>query len=150
LVLSSRTPPATVVIALGSNSMSVQRDQVRPPTATDAGTQIRLDPAGRYRVTGLDSPADVTREVDRIMALVPKTTTVYWVGVWLDDKLWGEVPWRAQNAAMRQAVQRYGNAHFLDWAGFVESAHVPILPDGTHPTPAGMVSRARWIVSQLH
>ncbi|MDQ1703508.1 MAG: hypothetical protein QOF57_2760, partial [Frankiaceae bacterium] len=112
LVLSSRTPPATVVIALGSNSMSVQRDQVRPPTATDAGTQIRLDPAGRYRVTGLDSPADVTREVDRIMALVPKTTTVYWVGVWLDDKLWGEVPWRAQNAAMRQAVQRYGNAHF--------------------------------------
>jgi lysophospholipase L1-like esterase len=83
------------------------------------------------------------------MSLVSSTTTVYWIGIWLDDAKWGNVSWRENNAAMKAAVALYPNARFLDYAAYVDSAQVPYMPDGSHPNPEGMGLRARWIVSQL-
>jgi hypothetical protein len=83
------------------------------------------------------------------MDKVPPDTTVYWVGLWLDDAIWGNVTWRQTNDAIRETAAQYPNARFLDWAAHVESAAVPHLPDGSHPTPEGMAMRARWLVSQL-
>jgi hypothetical protein len=70
--------------------------------------------------------------------------------MYLDDTRWKNVHWRQNNAAMKAAVARHPNARFLDYAAFVQSAHVPYRSDGSHPTPDGMAQRARWIVSQLH
>jgi hypothetical protein len=150
LVLKSRPIPPTVVIALGTNAFNVAYDQVRPPTATDAGRRNRVDPAGHWVIAGQDSPAAFASGVDTIMSMVPSSTTVYWVGTWLDDAKWKNVHWREDNAAMKAAVARHPNAVFLDYATYVESAHVPYMPDGSHPNPVGMGMRAHWIVSQLH
>jgi peptidoglycan/LPS O-acetylase OafA/YrhL len=150
LVLKSRPVPGTVVISLGSNSFNLETVQVRPPTATNSGRVNKVDAAGRYIVAGADSAAAFGESVTAIMSLVPTTTTVYWVGVWLDDAKWGNVAWRENNAAMKAVVARYPNAHFLDYAAFVVSAQLPYMPDGSHPNPEGMGLRARWIVSQLH
>jgi len=149
LVLQSGSVPGTVVISLGSNSFNLETVQVRPPTATNSGRVNKVDAAGRYIVAGGDSAADFGESVTAIMALVPTTTTVYWVGIWLDDAQWGNVAWRENNAAMKAAVTRYPNARFLDYAAFVDSAQVPYMRDGSHPNPEGMGLRARWIVSQL-
>ena len=149
LVLQSVSVPGTVVISLGSNSFNLETVQVRPPTATNSGRVNKVDAAGRYIVAGADSAADFGQSVTAIMALVPATTTVYWVGIWLDDAKWGNVAWRENNAAMKAAVARYPNARFLDYAAYVDSAQVPYMPDGSHPNPEGMGLRARWIVSQL-
>ena len=108
-----------------------------------------VDAEGRYLVAGQDSPEDFARGVDTIMALVPETTRVYWVGYWLDDRLWGNVPWRENNAAIQAAVARYPNATYLDYAAFVERESLPHMKDGSHPTPEGMILRARWISEQL-
>ena len=149
LVLQSGSVPGTVVISLGSNSFNLETVQVRPPTATNSGRVNKVDAAGRYIVAGGDSAADFGESVTAIMALVPATTTVYWVGIWLDDAQWGNVAWRENNAAMKAAVARYPNARFLDYAAYVDSAQLPYMPDGSHPNPEGMGLRARWIVSQL-
>jgi peptidoglycan/LPS O-acetylase OafA/YrhL/lysophospholipase L1-like esterase len=149
LVLHSRKVPATVVIALGSNSFNIKTVQVRAPTATDSGTWSKTDSAGHLFVAGQDSAQDFADGVDRVMALVPKATTVYWVGVWLDDKEWKNIHWRADNAAVAAAVANHPNARFLDYATYVESTRIPYQADGSHPSPAGMALRARWIVSQL-
>jgi peptidoglycan/LPS O-acetylase OafA/YrhL len=149
LVLQSGSVPGTVVISLGSNSFNLETVQVRPPTATNSGRVNKVDAAGRYIVAGGDSAAAFGESVTAIMALVPSTTTVYWVGIWLDDAQWGNVAWRENNAAMKAAVARYPNARFLDYAAYVDSAQVPYMPDGSHPNPEGMGLRARWIVSQL-
>jgi hypothetical protein len=101
-------------------------------------------------IAGQDSPAAFASGVDTIMSMVPASTTVYWVGTWLDDAKWKNVHWREDDAAMRVAIARHPNAVFLDYAGYVESAHVPYMPDGSHPDPQGMGMRAHWIVSQLH
>jgi lysophospholipase L1-like esterase len=63
--------------------------------------------------------------------------------------LWGNVTWRANNLAMQKAALAYPNGHYLDYAAYVESAHVPYSDDGAHPTPEGMTMRARWLASQL-
>ncbi|MDA8436172.1 MAG: acyltransferase family protein [Actinomycetales bacterium] len=149
LVLASRPIPGTVVVALGTNSFNVATRRVAPPTATDSGIRNRTDANGHWVILGQDPAAAFARGVDRVMAMVPSTTTVYWVGMYLDDTRWKNVHWRENNAAMRAAVARHPNARFLDYAAFVESAHVPYRPDGSHPTPDGMAQRARWIVSQL-
>ena len=149
LVLASRPVPGTVVIALGTNSFNVATRRVAPPTATDSGIRNRTDANGHWVILGQDPAAAFASGVDRIMAMVPSTTTVYWVGMYLDDARWKNVHWRENNAAMRAAVARHPNARFLDYAAFVASAHVPYRPDGSHPTPDGMAQRARWIVSQL-
>jgi lysophospholipase L1-like esterase len=149
LVLQSRPIPGTVVISLGSNSFNLETVQVRPPTATNSGRVNRVDTAGRYIVAGGDSAVAFGESVTTIMSLVPSTTTVYWIGIWLDDAKWGNVAWRENNAAMKAAVARYPNARFLDYAAYVDSAQVPYMPDGSHPNPKGMGMRANWIVSQL-
>ena len=149
LVLRSRTVPGTVVIALGSNSFNLETVQVRPPTATNSGRVNKVDASGRYIVAGADSATAFGESVTTIMSLVPSTTTVYWIGIWLDDARWGNVAWRENNAAMQAAVARYPNARFLDYAAYVDSAQVPYMPDGSHPNPKGMGMRANWIVSQL-
>lgn len=149
LVLQEGPVPATVVIALGNNSKRLAQKQVKAPTATDSGLRNVKDADGRYVVKSQDSPKEVAAQVDRIMSLVPSTTTVYWVGTWFDDALWGNLKWRAQNAAAKAALAKYPNARFLDYAAFVDAASVPYMPDGSHPNPDGMVMRARWIVSQL-
>lgn len=149
LVLQSGEVPGTVVISLGSNSFNLETVQVRPPTATNSGRVNKVDAAGRYIVAGADSAAAFGEGVTTIMSLVPSTTTVYWIGVWLDDAKWGNVAWRENNAAMKAAVARYPNARFLDFAAFVVANAVPYMPDGSHPNPEGMGMRANWIVSQL-
>ena len=149
LVLQSRPVPGTVVIALGSNSFNLETVQVRPPTATDSGRRNKVDAAGRYIVAGGDTPEDFRTSVNTIMELVPATTTVYWVGVWLDDAQWGNVAWRENNVAMQSVIMRYSNARFLDYAAFVAANAVPYMRDGSHPNPVGMCMRANWIVSQL-
>jgi peptidoglycan/LPS O-acetylase OafA/YrhL len=150
LVLRAGPIPPTVVVALGSNGEITAQYRAAPPTPTDSGLRTKRDAKGRYVITGQDTPAEVAAEVDTIMRLVPRTTTVYWVGIWLDDRIWGNVTWRQSNAAIRATVAKYPNARFLDWAGYVTSHHVPYMPDGSHPNPEGMVLRARWLVSQLH
>jgi peptidoglycan/LPS O-acetylase OafA/YrhL len=142
--------PGTVVIALGSNASTGVHVRVRPPTATDSGLRNKMDGSGHYLIANQESAQSFADGVDRVMAMVPKTTTVYWVGIWLDDKIWKNVHWRADNAAMATAVAKFPNARFLDYAAFVESTDIPYEVDGSHPTPAGMALRARWIVSQLH
>ena len=149
IVLRSGKVPGTVVIALGSNSFNVETVQVRAPTATSSGKADKTDSAGHLVFLGQDSAKDFADGVDRVMALVPKSTTVYWVGVWLDDKRWKNIHWRANNAAMAAAAAKYPNARFLDYAAYIESARIPYQADGSHPTPDGMALRARWIVSQL-
>ncbi len=149
LVLKSGPVPPTVVVALGSNGEITAQYRVAPPSPTDSGLRTKRDAHGRYVITGQDSPAQVAAEVDEVMRLVPRTTTVYWVGIWLDDRIWGNVTWRQSNAAIRATVAKYPNARFLDWAGYVESHHVPYQSDGSHPDPAGMVMRAQWLVSKL-
>jgi len=84
------------------------------------------------------------------MRLVPRTTTVYWVGLWLDDREWGNVTWRQSNQEIKAVAAEYPNARFLDWATYVETHHVPYQPDGSHPDDTGMIIRAHWLVSQLH
>jgi len=148
-VLRAGPIPPTVVVALGSNGEVTAQYRVAPPTPTDSGLRTKRDAQGRYVITGQDTPAQVAAEVGTIMRLVPRTTTVYWVGIWLDDRIWGNLTWRQSDAAIRATVAKYPNARFLDWAGYVESQHVPYMPDGSHPDPAGMVLRARWLVSQL-
>jgi peptidoglycan/LPS O-acetylase OafA/YrhL len=150
LVLSSRAVPGTVVIALGSNSFNTVQVQVHPPTATDAGLRNKNDASGHYVIAGQDPASAFASGVDAVMALVPSTTTVYWVGTYLDDAHWKNVHWRENNAAMMAAVAKHPNAVFLDYAAYVASADVPYMPDGSHPTPEGMGMRAHWIVSQLH
>jgi peptidoglycan/LPS O-acetylase OafA/YrhL len=149
LVLSAHTVPGTVVVALGTNSFNVATTQVAAPTATDSGIRNRTDAAGHWVILGQDPAAAFGSGVDRIMAMVPSTTTVYWVGMYLDDTRWKNIHWRQNNAAMKAAVARHPNARFLDYAAFVRTAHVPYRSDGSHPTPDGMAQRARWIVSQL-
>ena len=149
LVLKANPIPPTVVIALGTNSFNVERVQVHAPTATDSGYRNRTDAGGHFLIAGQDSAQAFAAGVDRIMAMVPSTTTVYWVGMWLDDSIWKNVHWRANNAAMQSAAARHPNARFLDYAAYVSTAHIPYQSDGSHPTPSGMALRARWIVSQL-
>jgi peptidoglycan/LPS O-acetylase OafA/YrhL len=150
LVLASRPVPGTVVIALGSNSFNTVSTQVRPPTATDSGRRNKTDSSGRYLIAGQDPSTAFASGVDAIMAMVPRTTTVYWVGVYLDDAHWQNVHWRANNAAMKAAIGKHANAVYLDYAAYVASANVPYMPDGSHPTPVGMGLRAHWIVSHVH
>ncbi len=149
LVLAHTDIPGTVVIALGTNAMDLKQERVHAPTATDSGLRTARDDKGRFVVLGQDTPAQVTAQVDRIMSIVPRTTTVVWVGQWLDDREWGNVTWRQSNAALRAAANRYPNARFLDYAGYVATHAVPYEDDGSHPTPTGMILRARWIVTQL-
>ena len=87
--------------------------------------------------------------VDRIMAMVPATTTVYWVGMYLAEPQWAQVHWRQNNAAMKAAVAKHPNAVFLDYAGYVAADKVPYKDDGSHPTARGMAMRAHWIVSNV-
>jgi peptidoglycan/LPS O-acetylase OafA/YrhL len=149
LVLSSVTVPHTVVVALGSNSFNVASTQVRPPTATDSGRRNRTDADGRWIITGQDPAAAFGAGVDRIMSMVPKDTTVYWVGLYLDDAKWKNVHWRQNNAAMKAAIAKYPNATYLDYAAYVASSKVPYMPDGSHPTPDGMSMRAHWLATQV-
>jgi peptidoglycan/LPS O-acetylase OafA/YrhL len=141
--------PGTVVIALGSNSEAAQEIRVAPPTATDSGLRYKHDSRGHIVISGQDSPTAVVREVETVMSLVPRTTTVYWVGLWLDDSIWGNVTWRQTNAAIRTTAARYPNARYLDWAAYVMTAHVPYQPDGSHPDSTGMIMRAHWLATQL-
>ena len=149
LVLADTPIPATVVVALGTNSMRLRQTQVGPPTATSSGLRNDKDGRGHYIPIGQDSPTKVARQVRQVMAKVPITTTVYWVGIWLDDKLWDNISWRESNTAIKATAARYPNARFLDYATFVTSSALPYSADGSHPTPEGMIGRARWIVSQL-
>gem|GEM_PF-1289952 len=150
LVLAAKSAIAkTVVISLGSNSMATQMRKVGDPTPTDSGLRRVRDAQGRFVISGQDSPEFVTSEVKKVMSMVPSTTEVYWVGVWLDDSMWGNVTWRANNRAMQKAALAYPNGHYLDYAAYVESAKVPYSDDGSHPTPEGMTMRARWLASQL-
>jgi hypothetical protein len=148
-VLAGTDVPGTVVLAVGTNAFNLEYRKVAEPTATSTGLSPRTDAEGRYVVAGQDSPEDFARAVDAIMALVPETTRVYWVGYWLDDRLWGNVPWRENNTAIQAAVTRHPNATFLDYAAFVERESLPHMNDGSHPTPDGMILRARWIADRL-
>ncbi|MCU0265340.1 MAG: acyltransferase [Actinomycetia bacterium] len=149
LALTPGEIPGTVVMALGANSQVTAKTRVAPPTATDSGLRSTRDAQGRYVITGQDTADQVRASVRTVMDKVPPDTTVYWVGLWLDDAIWGNVTWRQTNDAIRETAAQYPNARFLDWAAHVESAAVPHLPDGSHPTPEGMAMRARWLVSQL-
>jgi peptidoglycan/LPS O-acetylase OafA/YrhL len=150
LVLRAASPvPHTVVVALGSNSFNIATDQVRPPTATDSGLRNRTDAQGHLVVRGQDPASAFGAGVDRIMSMVPSSTTVYWVGLYLDDAQWKGVHWRQNNAAMKAAVAKHPNAKYLDYAAYVARAKVPYMPDGSHPTPDGMSMRANWIASQV-
>jgi hypothetical protein len=137
------------VVALGSNSFNVASEQVRPPTATDSGRRNRTDADGRWIITGQDPAAAFSAGVDRIMTMVPKETTVYWVGLYLDDAKWKNVHWRQNNAAMKAAIAKYPNAKYLDYAAYVASSKLPYMPDGSHPTPDGMSMRAHWLATQV-
>jgi peptidoglycan/LPS O-acetylase OafA/YrhL/lysophospholipase L1-like esterase len=148
-VLAQTDIPPNVVIAVGTNAMETKQARYKPPSATDSGMRPVKDDQGRYVIEGQDSPAQVAAQVDKVMSNVPGTTTVTWVGQWLDDSIWGNVTWRQSNAALKAAAARYPNARFLDYAAYVESHKVPYQDDGSHPTPAGMILRARWIVTQL-
>ena len=141
--------PGTVVVALGTNSFNVATVRVKAPTATDSGERTKKDAQGHNVIAGQDPAASFAAGVDRIMAMVPATTKVYWVGMYLDDKLWAGVHWRENNAAMKAAVAKHPNATYLDYAAYVAKAKLPYKPDGSHPTPTGMGLRAHWIVSQL-
>jgi hypothetical protein len=148
-VLTGIDVPGTVVMAVGTNSFNLAYDRIAEPTETSSGLRARKDADGLYVVAGQDSPEDFASGVDTIMALVPETTSVYWVGHWLDDRLWGNVTWKENNEAIRSAAARYPNAIYLDYADFVERESLPYEKDGSHPTPEGMVLRARWIVQQI-
>ena len=141
--------PATVVVDLGLNSEEPEQYRLAPPSPTDSGLRNRTDAAGRLVLKGQDTPAQIAAGVDKLMHLVPRGTNVYFVAVWLDDSIWGNVTWRQTNLALKTTAAKYPNAHFLDWAGYVDRTHVPYQPDGSHPTPDGMVERARWLVTQL-
>ncbi len=141
--------PGTVVIALGTNSFNVAKVRVKAPTATDSGERTKKDADGHNVIAGQDPAASFAAGVDRIMAMVPATTTVYWVGMYLDDKQWAGVHWRENNAAMKAAVAKHPNAKYLDYAAYAKQAKIPYMNDGSHPTPTGMGIRAHWIVSQL-
>ncbi len=149
LVLRAGPVPGTVVVSLGTNSFNVARTQVSAPTATDSGERNRRDSAGHFVITGQDPAAAFGAGVERIMAMVPRGTTVYWVGMYLQDAQWKNVHWRQNNAAMKAAVAKNPHAVYLDYAAYVTSADVPYRDDGSHPTPEGMAMRAHWIVSQL-
>ena len=150
LVLRSVTVPGTVVVDLGLNSEQALQYRIAPPSPTDSGLRDRVDSAGHLVFTGQDSPAQIAAEVRQIMMLVPSTTTVYWVSVWLNDRIWANVTWRQTDAAIKATAATFPNARFLDWAGYVQTAHVPYMPDGSHPTPDGLVERARWLVARIH
>ncbi|HET7899950.1 MAG TPA: acyltransferase family protein [Candidatus Nanopelagicales bacterium] len=150
LVLAAQqTMPGTVVVALGTNSFNVEQQRVQAPTATDSGMRNVKDAQGHYVITGQDPASAFAAGVDRIMAMVPATTTVYWVGMYLDDAQWAGVHWRDNNAAIKKAVAKHPNAKYLDYAAYAVSAKIPYMKDGSHPTPKGMGIRAHWIVSQL-
>ncbi len=149
MLADQKKMPGTVVVALGTNSFNVATVRVKPPTATDSGERTKKDAKGRNVIAGQDPASAFAAGVDRIMAMVPATTKVYWVGLYLDDTQWGNVHWRANNAAMKAAVAKHPNATYLDYAAYVAKAKVPYKPDGSHPTPTGMGMRAHWIVSQL-
>jgi hypothetical protein len=149
LVLAASRPAHTIVIALGTNAFHLIYDRVSAPTATFSGLIPRRDRSGHFEVAGQDTQSDVLKEVTRIMRSVPPTTQVYWVGIWLDDKNWKNVTWRASNVSIKQGVRQFRNAHYLDYAGYVIRAHVPYRSDGSHPTPRGMALRANWIVKNL-
>ena len=141
--------PGTVVVALGTNSFNVEKVRVKAPTATDSGERTKKTADGQNVIAGQDPAQAFADGVDKIMAMVPATTTVYWVGMYLDDKQWADVHWRQNNAAMKAAVAKHSNARFLDYASYAVKAKVPYMSDGSHPTPKGMGIRAHWIVSQL-
>ncbi len=149
LVLAAHTPPHTIVISVGTNAFNLVYDRVSAPTATSSGLLARRDGSGHYIVAGQDSPADFASAVEKVMSMVPSTTQVYWVGIWLDDRNWKSVTWRAANTAMATAAGHHINAHYLDYAQYVVADQVPYEVDGSHPTPKGMGMRARWIVSNL-
>jgi peptidoglycan/LPS O-acetylase OafA/YrhL/lysophospholipase L1-like esterase len=149
LVLAAATVPHTVVVALGSNSFNVATERVKAPTATDSGLRNRADGQGHWLITGQDSATAFGAGVDRVMTMLPKDTTVYWVGLYLDDDRWKNVHWRQNNAAMKAAVARYPNAKYLDYAAYVASSKLPYQSDGSHPTPDGMSMRAHWIATQV-
>ena len=149
LVLAAATVPHTVVVALGSNSFNVATERVKAPTATDSGLRNRADGQGHWLITGQDSATAFGAGVDRVMTMLPKDTTVYWVGLYLDDDRWKNVHWRQNNAAMKAAVARYPNARYLDYAAYVASSKLPYQSDGSHPTPDGMSMRAHWIATQV-
>jgi hypothetical protein len=150
LVLAARsTKPGAVVVALGTNSFNVEMVRVSAPTATDSGERTKVDSHGRNVIAGQDPASAFAAGVDKVMGMVPATTTVYWVGLYLDDTKWAGVHWRANNAAMKAAAAKHPNAVYLDYAGYVVSASVPYKPDGSHPTARGMGMRANWIVSKL-
>ncbi len=148
-VLAATDIPGTVVMAVGTNSFNLSYERIAEPTETSSGLRARTDDEGHYVVAGQDSPEDFARGVDTIMASVPETTRVYWVGHWLDDRLWANVTWRENNAAIQSAVAGHPNAVYLDYAEFVERESLPHMEDGSHPTPEGMIVRARWIAQQL-
>jgi peptidoglycan/LPS O-acetylase OafA/YrhL len=149
LVLAAARPAHTIVISLGTNAFHLVYDRVSAPTATFSGLIPRRDRFGHFEVAGQDSPSEVVREVTQIMRSLPSTTQIYWVGIWLDDKNWKNVTWRASNASIKRVADQFRNAHYLDYASYVVHAHIPYKPDGSHPTPQGMALRANWIVKHL-
>ena len=149
VLAAQKSMPGTIVIALGTNSFRVATEQVSTPTATNSGLRNKKDAKGAYVVTGQDPASSFADGVDRIMAMVPATTTVYWVGMYLAEPQWAQVHWRQNNAAMKAAVAKHPNAVFLDYAGYVAADKVPYKDDGSHPTARGMAMRAHWIVSNV-
>ena len=135
LVLAGAKVPGTVVVALGSNAMELVQVRVHAPTATDSGLRRKVDARGRWVVSGQDSPAQIAAQVATLVRMVPPTSTLYFVGLWLDDSHWGNVTWRQSNAAIRRTVAQFPNAHFLDWGAYVDAHHVPYTADGSHPQP---------------
>ena len=137
---AAATIPGTVLIAVGSNNMALVKDETnRAVKGAD----------GRWKVAGQDSRKQVRASIDAVMTRIPKTSTVYWVNVWLDDTMWGNVAWRTVNTELAAATKRWPNLTVLDWAGYVEKGGVTFTADGSHPDGAGMVTRARWIAAQV-
>jgi hypothetical protein len=102
-----------------------------------------------------DTDARLVRaQVERVMALLPSTTRVYWVNVWKHR-------WLAQatardlrttaaiNAALERADRSHPNLEVVDWFTTAQADPGGYLADGVHTLPAGRAARNALIAAAL-
>ena len=132
------------------------------PTVTRLQAQIRKSGAPRVLVmaVGTNNVArsiyphqGVPADIEKVMAMVPKTTKVYWVTVYRDPHFThsarAAADVKAVNGYIAAADRRHRNLTRIGWYATASTNPKRYLYDGTHTTAAGRAARNALILKSV-
>jgi len=118
--------------------------------------QLRQVPQITNRLNALDLMADTvvlhvgtngrfnSRQFDDLMDTLRGVDRVYFLTAHVPRRYVGSV-----NDALRSGVERWPNAHLLDWDAYVEANPTAVGSDSTHLTGAGRTAYAQFIKASI-